>query len=201
MFTWILGQPLTLERSGLGTVSGPTNGQLLELGKTYKLTAKPAAGWLFAGWSGSTNRDDATLNLVMRSNFTLRATFVTNSFVRLAGTWNGLAGESVPQPGHAGVYTAKLTPAGAASGKLLLGAAAISFKGQFKPDGTLSATMTTASREALRLRLAAPLDDPDGEMAGTLSGSNWTATVLAYRNPWTGKDPNTAPWQGSYLIP
>jgi hypothetical protein len=40
-------------------------------------------------------------------------------------------------------------------------------------------------------------------LSGKLSDGTWTAEVLAYRNPWTGRGSNAAPWQGTYtaIIP
>jgi hypothetical protein len=77
-FQFVVPMPLTLERIGNGTVSGATNGQLLEVGRTYTLTARSATGFVLTNWSTCadellTNR--TTLSFRMASNTCLRAVF------------------------------------------------------------------------------------------------------------------------------
>ena len=76
MVNYVIPIPLTLTIIGQGTVAGATNGQLLNLGFAYKLTAKPAAGFAFKNWSGGVATNSATASFVMVSNLSLTATFV-----------------------------------------------------------------------------------------------------------------------------
>jgi hypothetical protein len=73
---YVIPIPLTLAIVGQGTVAGATNGQLLNLGFAYKLTAKPAAGFAFKNWSGGVATNSATASFVMASNLSLTASFV-----------------------------------------------------------------------------------------------------------------------------
>ena len=43
--------PLSLGIAGLGRVTGATNGQMLEIGRAYKLTATPGVGQILGEWS------------------------------------------------------------------------------------------------------------------------------------------------------
>jgi hypothetical protein len=76
VFDYEVRAPLSLSTNGRGTISGATNGQLLNLGFLYKITAKPAAGFAFTGWTGSIATNTATLSFVMATNLGFTANFV-----------------------------------------------------------------------------------------------------------------------------
>ena len=81
--TYVLTAPITVTVIGNGTVSGVTNGQRLELGKTVTLTANPGTGYVLTNWlvqvGGvtvlSTNK---VTPFAMQSNLVLTATFATD---------------------------------------------------------------------------------------------------------------------------
>ena len=75
-FNYVVAEPLTLGISGGGTVSGASNGQLLHVGAAYKITAKPKAGFGFAGWTGDIVTNSPALSFVMQTNLTLQANFL-----------------------------------------------------------------------------------------------------------------------------
>src|SRR5206468_7603465 len=66
---------LSLGGTGRGTVSGATNGQLLEIGRGYALTATAVAGSHFTGWSGDVSSTNPVLHFLMQTNFTVQAGF------------------------------------------------------------------------------------------------------------------------------
>ena len=68
--------PLTLATNGRGAISGATNGQLLDLNFPYKITAVPAAGFGFAGWTGSIVTNTTNLSFIMATNLSFTANFV-----------------------------------------------------------------------------------------------------------------------------
>jgi len=76
LLNYIVPTPLTLTKTGEGTVSGATNGQLLHLGYTYTLTAAAAAGFAFSGWTGDITTNSRTLKFIMEPNLSFTATFV-----------------------------------------------------------------------------------------------------------------------------
>ncbi|HXS68834.1 MAG TPA: SMP-30/gluconolactonase/LRE family protein, partial [Candidatus Polarisedimenticolia bacterium] len=65
----------TVSIIGGGTVTPNFNGALLELGKTYSMTAQPDAGCDFVSWTGDVETNSPTVTFVMRSNLTLIANF------------------------------------------------------------------------------------------------------------------------------
>ncbi len=61
--------------NGMGTVSPFTNGQSLFVGGSFTITAAPAHGFGFAGWTGGVTSNTPQLIFVMQPNLTLEANF------------------------------------------------------------------------------------------------------------------------------
>jgi plastocyanin len=96
--------PLTVIVHGPGTVTPDLNGQALLVGGSFTITATPAPGITFTGWTGGLTSSAPRLTFVMQKNLVLEANFVdatapavivtapsanarlTNSTVRLEGT-------------------------------------------------------------------------------------------------------------------
>ncbi|MCX6902572.1 MAG: immunoglobulin domain-containing protein, partial [Verrucomicrobia bacterium] len=77
-FQYVVTKPLGLQVLGNGTVPGATNTQLLEVGRSYTLTAVPGPGFILTNWSTCGMvmlANKAVLSFVMQSNLCLRATF------------------------------------------------------------------------------------------------------------------------------
>src|SRR5205823_3000127 len=64
-FIYVVTSPLTVTINGNGTVSPDLDGKLLEVGVTYKVSAKPASGYIFAGWDGLGAGDNPKLSFIM----------------------------------------------------------------------------------------------------------------------------------------
>ena len=71
--------PLTISISGAGTVKPAMSGTLLEVGKSYTLTAEPAKDYVFAGWMDGINADNPKFTFVMQPDLVLEARFVPKS--------------------------------------------------------------------------------------------------------------------------
>ena len=88
---------LTVAISGSGSVtSGFVPNSFRQVGKIVSITATPAAGKVFDGWTGANVSTDAaelpSLSFVMQPNLSITAHFITNPFVpAVIGTFNGLA--------------------------------------------------------------------------------------------------------------
>jgi uncharacterized repeat protein (TIGR02543 family) len=67
--------PINIAIVGKGLVKGATNNHPLTLDKAYTLTATPAAGFVFRGWSGSTNTTKSSFSFRMAPEFAITATF------------------------------------------------------------------------------------------------------------------------------
>ena len=78
---YVLTAPLALQIVGKGTVTGATNGQRLEIGKSIALTATPGAGHVLTNWLVQVNGDtvlssNKAVPFLMQSNLAVTATFV-----------------------------------------------------------------------------------------------------------------------------
>src|SRR6185436_593391 len=89
-FFQVVTNALTLAIRGTGVVNGSTNNQVLEVGRGYRLTATPGAGYLFSNWTGNVSGALPTLGFIMQSNMVIEANFVPNPFLRVSGAFNGL---------------------------------------------------------------------------------------------------------------
>src|SRR5258707_595975 len=74
--TYAILSQITLSANGNGSISPNLNGQLLEVGKSYTVTALPASGNAFTNWTGGIAANTAVLTFVMQSNLSLTANFI-----------------------------------------------------------------------------------------------------------------------------
>ena len=74
--TYVVSAVLTVHTNGNGTISPNYNGVLLQIGKSYSITATAGTGFMFTNWTGSIATNTATLQFTMASNLTFAANFV-----------------------------------------------------------------------------------------------------------------------------
>jgi hypothetical protein len=81
-FDAILSTVLTVSTNGLGSLSPNYNNSLLQVGKSYSITATPGTGFRFTNWTGGISlplaalTNGITLQFLMQSNLVLQANFV-----------------------------------------------------------------------------------------------------------------------------
>lgn len=196
--------PFSLTQIGEGKVTGPTNNSMLEVGRGYSLIARPARGYLFGGWSGSNNFNLTTLKFIMQSNHSLTATFVTNLFPYVKGTYNGLFHDTtMVEQFSSGFFTMTVGDAGAYSGKLLLNGKSHSLKGTLWVDGTGTNTVVRPGTNALRVTMALDLTNGTDRITGlvseeTSSNTVWSVDLVADRAVFGGT--NTTALAGKYTM-
>lgn len=91
-----------------GSVTRSPNASAYTAGTVVTLTAVPASGYTFTGWSGGTSVTSATTTVTVNANITVTANFTvtgSNTFT-LATTSNPSAGGSITRSPNATSYTA-----------------------------------------------------------------------------------------------
>src|SRR5262249_54571233 len=142
--------------SGNGTVSPNLNGKMLMVGKSYTMTARPSAGSVFVNWTGSSSSSSPVLMFVMQSNLVFQANFAPKQSGpgTVNATFNGLffdPNDITPQ--NAGSVNLIMTSTRNFTGKLQLGSARLSLKGQFDTDGNATVTVARPMKSPLSVVL------------------------------------------------
>lgn len=168
--------PITLATNGVGSITGITNNQMLETGRSYLITAKPGVGQVFAGWvddTGTTLGRTPTLRFVMRPGLMLTASFAENPFVASQGIYLGYFVPSfTPNASQFGGIKLTVGASGSFSGTLTSGAGSEPFSGQFLYDssGVQDAQVTVASKTSTNtLELNLTTDSSSGNF-GLIQG-------------------------------
>jgi hypothetical protein len=198
--------PLLVQVTGQGSLAPDYNNRLLEIGKSYTITATPSAGYLFSNWIGSVLAegviltDAAKLNFLMQSNLVLQVNFVPNPFSRAAGTYqglfyssNGIADQS------SGFVSAVVTSGGGFSAKLRQGNVSYPLSGQLSINGSLLTNAMTAGGRTM-IWLQADLGTAE-RLSGGLSNANWTADLWANRGLYSQGNPSPQAGQYTLVIP
>jgi hypothetical protein len=115
-------------------------------------------------------------------------------FAEAQGSYNGLFYDTNGvNPASSGFFTAKVTAKGGLTAKLQMGTHTYSFsKPPFDASGHFSGQVTGRNLPTLTVDLQLVNND---EITGHVSGSGWTATLLAERAAFSAK--NKAPWAGN----
>ena len=186
-------QPISLSVLGGGRVTGATNGQLLTLGRGYRLTATPNPGMLFSNWSGTVPSSSNVVSFVMQSNTVLAATFVADAFLPRLGGYYGLFYDS-NNIDHAssGLFSAMVKPAGQFVGQLRNGTRSYPLSGRFALNGRTTNTVRGAGLSPLTIELTFGLSGA-AEITGRVTDGAWSSPLAAYRSTFqAGTNPATA---------
>jgi hypothetical protein len=201
-FLYIPSAPLTVSTNGNGKITPVDNGKLLAIGTNYSLTAAPGKNWLFSNWVGGTNLTLSTLSTApmlstssnytfpMQSNLVLTANFVTNPFLAVAGSYNGLfyptdgATNVVTEAGSGFISVAIASnSAGAYTAKLLLDGETNSFSGSFNLTGIAQQTnLARKGRTPVSVTLSLDFNPANALISGSVSNeAGWNSVIQANR--------------------
>ena len=177
---------LTLLTEGNGTISPDLSKQTVTPGQVYTVTAIPADGEEFAGWTGCIKSSSPRLTFVLSSNLVLKAKFKHGKSAPATGlagsTYNGLfyQGDGV-RLSSAGSFTLKITPNSKYSGRIQLGTKRYSFSGYLDPQ-LAGATNTISRRDGPALTLDFHIGgDQADQISGHLTDGTWTAALSGDR--------------------
>lgn len=193
------GAKVVTQISGSGSVSPDYAGQTLAAGKSYSLTAVPAAGHIFSHWEGSLSGTNPKVTFIAQGDMTIRAVFVPNPFAPLKGLYRGLVREAAGVlPRSTGYLTATVTDRGGYSGALTLGGKRYAFSGLLDATGKGS-TVFKAGAPVQAIDLVLDAVSPDDRLGGTVVGQGWTAVIEGDRSTFDGKTTPT-PLAGAYTL-
>jgi hypothetical protein len=182
-----LTAPLNLQISGAGRVTPDLNGDLLEVGKTYKLKAIPAPGQVFSGWEGISS-DASVLSFVMQTNLALVAKFIPNPFPVARGNYAGLiANSNSVTPVNSGYFNLTVSGSGAFSGKLLLAGYRHSFRGHLDLAGNAVVSVRRTTSGPLTVAFHVNLANNTDQVLGSLSNGRWTSGLAGDRNVFSSR--------------
>lgn len=105
-----MGRGLTVNKTGNGSVTINPQKTIYANGETVTLTATPANGWGFGGWSGDLTGRTTPIVLTMDANKTVTANFKELFPVQVNTTGNGSVIYSPNQPLHMDGDTVVITP-------------------------------------------------------------------------------------------
>ncbi len=200
-FTYVLSDRLELGITGLGTVTPNYSNAFLEIGKAYRMTARPATGFVFSNWTGTAAIRTPFLSFVMQSNAVFQANFVRNPFPAVAGTYQGLFyQDNAITPQSAGFIKATVTSKGTFSGKLQFAEAAYPFLGTFALDGTATIRVARTAKTPLTVNLVLDLAG-NNILTGSISDDLFTASLTADRAVFSTANPSPFARKYTLVIP
>ena len=195
--TYLQSSQITVDISGSGMVSPNLNGKTIQIGQRCVMTAIPAAGYVFNGWSGDTNTTAQTISFTMQQDLSLEADFVPNPFIPVMGQYNGLVTTDSADVDHVGSFRATVGSTGAFTAQFYLGRQVFSFSGKFTGDGNFATTINRAGT-AYQVTLQLHVDDSSDQLTGTIDDGAEVATIASDRWTWNSRT-NPAP-SGRYTV-
>ena len=187
---------LTVLANGQGTVSPNYNGETLQVGSTYTMTATAGAGYYFTNWTGSFKSNSSVITFVMKSNLVLQANF---AFPFVKGVYRGLYydpnGVTVS---NAGGFTITATTAGKYSGSLVLAGKKFALAGKFDIFGNATNKITFGKTNVGLVSLTIDRSDTD-RLTGSVSNAAWLVPLSGDRNTFNTLA-KPAPQSGKYTL-
>jgi hypothetical protein len=194
---------LVISSIGRGSVSPELKQSQIALGNKYSLTATPAAGWAFSGWSASglseeVDKSSPELKFTLENDLVLTANFIPKTFTLAKGAYYGLFTNRVPASDNSGWFTATLGQSGVLSGRLLMGPSNYTFSSSLSSNGSAQFA-AKAGGHSLNVTLSLDLANPTGQVTGMVTDGTWSSQLLGNLAPgWTKKNPS--PYVGQYTL-
>ena len=196
----VMTAPLGIEITGEGSFKPDVRKDELEVGAEYTLTAEPAAGWIFVGWSGGIIASTPKLTFKMQTNLVLKAEFKPNPFKVIAGDFNGLIFQTnAVRPEYSGYFTLTTSERGEFKVRVQLGGKTHELSGQFDADGMASAALLDEQNQALGIKFNLNWRETPDMITGNLFTERGMAEVLGDRQSFDGKE-KKSPYAGNYTL-
>ncbi len=190
---------LTTQGEGSSLLTGKPDTAALEVGKLYTADAKPAKGWIFAGWEGAVVSNSKRVSFVMEDGAALRAVFVENPYDELAAVYRGLIRAEPLAHATSGAATLALTKSGAFTAQIVIGGKKLALKGVFDGTGSVLGKVKVSRTQTYDVLLALDTASPDAPVTGLLSDGTTTMALNAW--PTTKFDRKLGtPLAGGYTV-
>ena len=134
---------LTISLNGTGTTDPTAGTRAYDAGTVANLTATPASGWKFDGWTGDITATTSATTVTMNSDKTAVANFSKITYQgSLTGTWSGQVADDPPVP-ISGTFSVTIDANGDVRGSFSGDYSGI-VTGHVDLDGNLDATGTAS---------------------------------------------------------
>ena len=194
-----VSKELNVAVDGSGTVTaGFLGASQRELDTTFTITAAPAAGWLFSGWTGGVTSTSAKLTLKMIDGLTLTAHFIPNPYFPHKGAYNGMIAGDTAAHATSGLFKATVAALGTFSGRLTIGGLGYAVSGKFNAQGDAAITIKRGALAPLVVSLHLDLDGGTDRITGTVTDGTFTAGISADRGPQASTVPHAL--TGRYTV-
>jgi hypothetical protein len=191
---------LTVKKKGKGNVEPDLDGQTLNVGESYTITAVPETEQIFSFWGGDVSGSLEVLTFVMQSNMVIEANFEADPYIVSQGTYSGLVAETDEvRHERSGNFTLKSTSRGAYTGKFQVGRSKISIKGLLATNGKATNVVYRPGLTPLTVEVALDVGAAPGRITGRVSDGSWAAQLLGDRRCYNSKT-NPAPFAGAYTL-
>jgi len=222
--------PLTVMTNGSGTGAVylrlgpghfvPAQGALLTVGQNYNLVASPLnsylTNWVVSGGTAVGPTSNPGLIFTMGNNTTITASFLTNIFLRMAGTYYGLYSNTdttYPSDEASGmIYNLVVNTRGAYSFSVFGGGSSRSFSGYFTPGGCATNIYTNTLDNYVQVVFAITSTASPRTINGTVTGTNtiilaggattngWSSSLIAIAAATNSSLTNTTNFSRAYTL-
>jgi hypothetical protein len=175
------------------TFGAASNNAILEIGRNYGISAKPAAGNVFSNWVDGTGAEISgapALLFRMADNLSLVANFVTNPIIanNASGSYNGLFYETngVRVKSAGAIFNLLVRPDTTFSGTLKVDGGTYTLSGTFNVHGDATKNIQRSGKTTLTVALH--LDFVARQITGTISSPEsdpWESVLMADIAPYS----------------
>jgi hypothetical protein len=204
-FVYVVSDRLGVMATGPCMLSPNYSNAMLEIGKSYSMTATPKTGYVFSNWVGTVSgnvvivTNTPRLTFIMQSNLVLQANIIPNPFLRAKGTYNGLFAEAGRAQESSGFFTLAVTDKGAYSGSLRRGTSSYSLSGQFDVAGWANKTVLRPGTNSWALTMWLDLAGAE-VLTGTVGDGDWLADLWADRAVFNAQTNPATLYAGKYTL-
>ena len=176
---FVIDAVLHVTVSGSGQITdGFAGDSFRRPGEALSITATPASGHFFAGWTGGEESRELTLDFAMRDGLELQANFVP--FVTVKGRYRGLIA-STPDDPSAGKISIAISRTGAFTGSMKFADKKHRLRGTFDGSGNFTKSISPKKSAPLDVQLRLDALGAQQRITGTVTVTDAAHAITADR--------------------